>query len=95
MHELMFINNGKFRNRNTAYLDHPDLIKYTKHCDGTLKAGDFGPARPEIVQASGITNYNCLVENVLEKSPAVVHSNGSEIYLWARISRKDVKNFSP
>ena len=38
-----------------VYLDYPDLEPI---CDGSWTYGDFGPARNEIQEASGVQNYN-------------------------------------
>ena len=65
---------------NLVQFDHPDMNAMMSH---TWKYGDFGPAKQEIVEVTGIENYNMEIPSLfLGKLPCVLNKEGDKIYFW-------------
>ena len=48
----------------------------------TLTKGDFGPAKAEIIEKTGIQNYDVQMDTIFGKFPGVVNENGTQIDFW-------------
>ena len=75
---LTYIEGEKMEMKNMICLDYPE---FKSALTGILTFGDFGPAAPEIVEATGIKNYN--FETKLEyfgKIPGVINEEGTQMH---------------
>ena len=83
MSDVMFVEGNVVKNRNVAYLDHPTLIPPTEEASGFWHSGNFGPARQEIVNATGENDYNWkYVEGNHAAMFGVLDENGTKVTLW-------------
>ena len=81
MRLMIFIVDGeKMDGKNYVALDYPDIGGgFT--C--TIKFGDFGPARKEIAEATGDTNYNVEINFAgMVTFNGIVNETGTEITTW-------------
>jgi len=77
--QLSLVDGKNMKNVSLMWLDFPDC-KAVK--TGTWKKGDFGPARNEIAEKTGIQNYNIQMDSIFGKIPGVLHENGTQIDYW-------------
>ena len=63
------------------WLEYPDICPATENM---VEIGDFGPAREEVVAASGSQNYNLKLHG---KHKCVISSDGTEIFQWSNLNR--------
>ena len=87
MPSYIFIFEGEKAEAKTMIaLDFPDVESQMP--TSTIKYGDFGEARKEVVEATGAEKYN--VEFIWEevyKMPGVVNEDGTEITMWEDVSK--------
>ena len=62
-----------------AALDFPNVKGLV---DFEIEIGDFGPARAEVKEASGISNYNMKLVSVMHSNFAVVNQSGDMMWFW-------------
>ena len=62
-----------------AALDFPNVQGLV---DFKIEIGDFGPARAEVKDASGISNYNVKLVSVMHSNFAVVNQSGDMMWFW-------------
>ena len=73
---------GNIRYLNLIGLDYPDIPSQFVM---NVEFGDFGPARKEVQEASGIQNYNFQLSAEMlgeMKMPGVVNETGDRYTLW-------------
>ena len=74
------VNGESIAGKNMISLDYPDL---EGHLNFTLKFGDFGPARKEVLDITGVDNYNFEVTAFgFMKTYGFVNESGTEITTW-------------
>ena len=66
---------------NINWLEHLDICPATEE---EVEFGNFGPARQEVVAATGIGNYNLKID---KKRKGVLSSGGTEIFHWTNLNR--------
>ena len=54
----------------------------------TLTKGDFGAAKAEIIEKTGIQNYNVQMDSMFGKFPGVVNEDGTQIDFWGELTLK-------
>ena len=74
---------------NINWLEHPDICPAT---EDKVEFGDFGPARKEVVTASGMENYNMKLNG---KHKRVISSDGTEIFHWSDLNRVEKLKWVP
>ena len=77
---ITVINGEKSEIKNFVGVDYPDI---EGGFSSTMKFGDYGPARKEIAEATGIKNYNLEVTiGQKVKIYSIVNESGTEITSW-------------
>ena len=80
---VFVIEGGKMDFKKLIVLDYPDI---GWDMPVPFKFGKFGPARREIVEATGATDYNFKLElfgmPYYPESYGVINENGTEITFW-------------
>ena len=82
---FMIANDGKMDCKAMTCVDYPDLLKDTTQLPVPLKLGQFGPARRELVEATGKTEYNLKLGFFYDYYPetfGVINEGGTEITFW-------------
>ena len=84
----LYVNGEKTELRYMIDFEFPDMIPiFTK----SWKYGDFGIAKPEVAEVSGIRNYNMEVQSMIgETIPAVLNEDGNKIYFYGFNGQVDV-----
>ena len=65
---------------NLISLDHPDDSK--PMITDPWKYGDFGPAKAEVAEITGIKNYNIEIPSFFGRMPAVLNAKGDKVYFY-------------
>ena len=80
---LAIVNGDKIEFDNTVYLDYPEL-KLKPDFQRNLISGDFGPAPKDLVELTGIENYNMRIPNAGPKEnfniDMILNEEGTEIF---------------
>ena len=76
---LTYVENENIYHYYSVKLDHPDL---KPHRTGTRMYGDFGPAPQELVELTGIKNYNVKSIGIFERY-LIVNPEGTKLYSMA------------
>ena len=68
--------------------DYPDMTPLSTK---TWSYGDFGPARTDVAESSGITNYNLEIQSLIGTSMHVVlNKDGNKIYCYGFTNQVDI-----
>ena len=91
---IYIIDGEKMDAKNYVALDYPDI---GGGYASTIKFGDFGPARKEIAEATGDTNYNVEINfGGMYRSNGFVNEMGTEITIWGMTNAVErMKQLSP
>ena len=74
------VNGERMVGKNMISLDYPEL---EGHLNFTIKYGDFGPARKEVSDITGVDNYNFeLTAFGFMKSFGYLNESGTELTAW-------------
>ena len=73
--------------RNIIDFDFPDLKPMSTQA---WKYGDFGPAKSEVVEMSGIQNYNVEIPSFFGMMPAVLNKEGNKLYFYGFTKKVDI-----
>ena len=73
---LSYVENENISIYHSVKLDHPDLKPLGT---GTRMYGDFGPAPQELVELTGIKNYNVKSISIFERY-LIVNPEGTKLY---------------
>ena len=94
MNMIFIVDGEKMDGKNYVALDYPD-IGGGHAC--TIKFGDFGPARKEIAEATGDTNYNVEINfGGFLTSKGILNETGTEITTWGMTNTLEkIKWLSP
>ena len=80
---IFILNGDKMETKQHIALDFPDLDASESDVTMTLKHGDFGPARKEIADATGVEKCNMEMSmGEMGTYPGVVNEEGTEITVW-------------
>ena len=71
--------------KNLICLDYPDIEStgFTLDCF----YGNFGEARKEVADATGITDYNFMAKSVFVNSKGIINEEGTKITLWGMANK--------
>ena len=72
---------------NLISLDHPDDSK--PMITDPWKYGDFGPAKAEVAEITGIKNYNIEIPSFFGTMSAVLNDEGTKIYFYGFSKKVD------
>jgi len=86
---LYHFKDDKWNTKNIVCLDCPGVRDFMS---GSLKFGDFGPAHADIVEATGVQNYNLSLEAPMMTRNGVLNSSGDQIHIWSMFGKMDVIN---
>ena len=88
------VNGDRMVGKNMISLDYPDL---EGDLTFTLKYGDFGPARKEVSDITGVDHYNFEVTVFgIMKTYGFVNESGTEITVWGSTNSIEImKLMSP
>ena len=73
--------------RNIIDFDFPDMKPIMEEA---WKYGDFGPAKTELVEITGIQNYNIQIPSFFGTMPAVLNDEGDKIYFYGFTKKVDI-----
>ena len=79
---LYFVEDEKVEVKPIICLDFPEVAVKNLRPGSNWEFGDFGPARKEIVKATGVENYNWKYDLKTMAMFGVVHNEGKEICTW-------------
>ena len=83
LQSIFVVNGDKMETRQIISLDYPDLDATESDVTLVMKSGEFGPARQEIAEATGVDNCNIeLSMGEMGTYPGVVNEAGTEITFW-------------
>ena len=82
MHDIIFVEGENAKYRNVAYLDHPEIVGFDEESFGTWHFGDFGPARQEVAEATGVKHYNWKNVTMYQTQLGILDTDGSKITIW-------------
>jgi len=87
------VDGEKMDAKNMIALDYPD-IEGSMSCN--IKHGDFGPARKEVAEATGVERANFEIDFFGQKTPGVVDESGTKMTMWGFANMLDtMKWLSP
>ena len=91
---LYHFQGDEWNNKNMVCLDCPRIKNFMS---GTVKHGDFGPAHKDIIEATGVQNYNfCLASEVAGAKMdyhGVLNEEGDQIHLWGLWGKMEILNW--
>ena len=73
---LLIIKGDKSEYKGLVCLDYPESKVVARQ---TWRSGEFEPAHPDIVEATGVKNYNIEIDNEFFKQYGVLNKEGTEI----------------
>ena len=71
---------NQFKMKNLVALDYPDIQSNISLINCSF--GDFGEARQEIAEATGVVNYNIRIKSNLMEFKGVLNEEGTKITVW-------------
>ena len=77
--QLFYVNGEKVEIKNMISLDFSDSKPLFT---GTWAQGDFGPAKSEIVEMTGVQNYNVQIDHMIGKMLGILDKTGTQIDYW-------------
>ena len=85
---IWIVEGDKMEGKNMISLDYPDI---KGSFPGKLKFGDFGPARKEISDVTGVDYYNIEITYFgVVKVYGFVNENGTEITSWGQSNSVEI-----
>ena len=79
MSQLFYVDGEKVEIKNMISLDFSESKPLFS---GIWAQGDFGPAKPEIVEKTGVQNYNVQMDHFFGKVLGVLDKTGTQIDTW-------------
>ena len=76
---LCVIKGKEMSAKNIVCLDYPDIQSSFSF---NIDTGDFGMAKKEVTDATGVTNYNIHLKNNFLGLKAVLNDEGTKMTLW-------------
>lgn len=73
--------------KNIISLDYPDIPASWVM---TMEYGDFGEAKKEVAEATGVKTYNLKLKSTMFALKAVVNDEGTELTLWGFANKMEV-----
>ena len=77
--QLYFVDGEKVEIKNMISLDFPDSKAMFS---GVWAQGDFGPAKSELVEKTGVQNYNVQIDHIIGKMLGILDKTGTQIDYW-------------
>ena len=81
------VDEEKAEMRNIIDFDFPDLKPMSTQA---WKYGDYGPAKSEVAEMSGIQNYNIEIPSIFGTMPAVLNKEGNKLYFYGFTKKVDI-----
>ena len=75
--------------RNIIDFDYPELKPVSTQ---KWKYGDYGPAKSEVAEMTGIQNYNIEIPSIFGMMPAVLNKEGNKLYFYGFTKKVSVPN---